>query len=278
MKNYTDIETGLIEAIEGLKSGFFSLLNNAGRAVALITASVTALAMFTDIGFVGIGTAGFLSSLLLLLTSAYIIYFSLEDSGERLGEKSTEYCESITRYKAVLEKISGEDVDALRKFCEVYAKREFEYRRRTLMLSLGISDKDIEDFHGGKRGRSLRRAVKKVERLHAAKLTPKMLLSCGTRQSGEELRNPDGRKLLGLMLKLIPTTLCMTVTVTVMLTGKESMSAADAINALLKLSSLAIVGFRGYSAGYTYSKRDASSWISTKAGILESFVKERGVI
>ena len=276
MKSYTDIETGLLDASEGMKRTITALLCNAGRAIAIITATVTALAMFTDVSFQGIAGESFFSSLALLLTSAYIIYFSLEDAGEKLGERSHEYATAKERFDGVLAKIGGEDVEPMRAFCADYAARELEFRRKALMLSYGISRSMIEEYEKGElKDKRAKKGIRKLCSLRAAPLSPTMLLSTGKRQSREELRSPEGRRLPWLVVKLIPSTLCMTLTVSVMLTAKAGMTAADAINALLKLSSLPIIGFRGYSAGYSYVKNELSSWVGTKASILESYVKER---
>ena len=44
---------------------------------------------------------------------------------------------------------------------------------------------------------------------------------------------------------------------------------------IFKLSALPIIGFKGYGAGYSYSKDTKSAWIDTKARILEQFVAQR---
>ena len=56
-----------------------------------------------------------------------------------------------------------------------------------------------------------------------------------------------------------------------MLNVKEDMTASDVINGILKLSALPVIGFKGYSAGYGYTKNSLSLWIETKANILEKF-------
>ena len=74
-----------------------------------------------------------------------------------------------------------------------------------------------------------------------------------------------------LLLKILPSTICMILTVSVMLNVKEDMTASDVINGILKLSALPVIGFKGYSAGYGYTKNSLSLWIETKANILEKF-------
>ena len=276
MKSYADVEYGILEAGERFKRGFTSLLNNSGRAVALITAVITAIATFTDVGFVGLASKEFIPSLILLLTSAYIIYFSLEDAGEKLGERSEEYKAREIKYKSAADKIGGEDIDAMRPFLEKYAEGELEYRRRAAMLSRGISPQDLKSYSDGSlKDKKRRAAARAVLRIKPHTLTPAMLLTGERGSIKDELKSPEKSRILRLIAKLIPTTVCMTVTVSVILTTKEGMSLADVINALLKLSSLPVIGFRGYSAGYGYVKNELSAWLATKTSIIEAFIKER---
>ena len=65
----------------------------------------------------------------------------------------------------------------------------------------------------------------------------------------------------------------MAVTVSVVLSAKESLTAVDVIDGLLKLSSLPIIGFRGYSQGYVYTKKNISAWLDTKTSLLTAFLK-----
>ena len=66
----------------------------------------------------------------------------------------------------------------------------------------------------------------------------------------------------------------MAVTVSVMLTAKEGLTGADVLNGILKLSALPMIGFKGYSQGYSYAKHTLTLWTETKANILEAFLQE----
>ena len=48
-------------------------------------------------------------------------------------------------------------------------------------------------------------------------------------------------------------------------------AASQATTDILRLSALPMIGFKGYSAGYNYSKRHAAVWLETKAEIIEGF-------
>ena len=63
----------------------------------------------------------------------------------------------------------------------------------------------------------------------------------------------------------------MTVTVSVILTAKSGLSAATVIEGILKLSTLPIVGFKGYAGGYSYIRKSYIPWIETKRRLLQAY-------
>ena len=77
-----------------------------------------------------------------------------------------------------------------------------------------------------------------------------------------------------MILKLIPTTVCMTVTVSVALTAKDNMSLAAVFDGIFKLASLPIIGLRGYASGYFYSRFSLPVWLDTKSRLLDAFIKQ----
>lgn len=276
MKSYKEFETDLLNSGEKLKAGIVELLNNMGRAVAIITAIITVLVTFTDISFAVITEDGFTSSLLLMLTSSYIIYFSLEDAGERLGEGCDEYLNAVRHYSASREKIAGADISALRDFCVSYTERELDFRRRNMLISYGIAYSEYEAFiSGASYDKKNKKILKKIKRLKSAELSPSVLLSKDRFQRKSELENPEKRRIPMLLLKIIPSTVCMAITLSFMLNVKDGLCAADIINGLLKLSALPLIGFKGYSSGFSYVKHTRCGWIETKANIIDAFIAER---
>ena len=144
------------------------------------------------------------------------------------------------------------------------------------MLSRGISSSDIEKYKSNQQlPRQKRRLVKKALAIKAISLTPQALLTRERWSRKSELSNPEKSKIPMLVLKILPSTICMIVTVSVMLSLKSDMSASDVINGIFKLSALPLIGFKGYSAGYSYTKYNLSLWLETKANILSKFISER---
>ena len=88
------LEIGLIETENLIKKSSAALINNIGKTVAIITLFVTVLITFTDISFADFGTESFATSALMLMLASYLMYFSLEDAGERLCEEGEEYKKS----------------------------------------------------------------------------------------------------------------------------------------------------------------------------------------
>lgn len=277
MKRINEFETKILDLGDSLKPTLEGLINNLGKVIALICLAITLLVTFTDVSFAGLDMQSTLPTLMLLLVSSYIIYFSLEDAGERLGQKTAEYIAAKERFDSLRKKIGGERIGELRDFLEEYCKSELEYRRRTLLFSFGLCEADLEDYLCGKapHGKA-RRRLRKIAAARPLSLTPQKLLGGVRRTEGAELEAPLSKKLSSLLIKLIPSTVCMCVTVSVILRVKPDMSLSDVLTALVKLSALPIIGFKGYSAGYAYAKGNLVSWLNARADVLESFLSKNG--
>ena len=268
-------EISLLESGELIKRGAAALINNIGRTVAVITLVVTALVLFTDISFASFNAKSFTSTMAVMLMASYLMYFSLEDSGERLGEESEEYKGSKSRCDSLIERITGDRIYELRNFCKSYSEEEADYRRANLLLARGYSQEEYQRYKNGDAfNKKALRVFKRADRLKAKSLTPRDLLTKERSVTKSELYNPESSKLVRMVVKLLPTTVCMVITVSVMLSTKENMSAATVIDGLFKLSTLLIIGFKGYASGYNYSKHVLPMWIDTKARLLDAFLKK----
>ena len=278
MKSYREFEKKLLNSSEIMKNGFTRLLKNLGQAVAFVTASVAVLITFTEVAFSSVNFESLAPSALALLVCSYIIYFSLEDAGEKLGEESEEYLAAKCRHEKAASMLSGKDIDRFRAFLSEYSKRELGYRREAALLCAGISSAELDNYlsqssrERASISREKRRALRKIASMKPCVLTPRLLLGEEIQTPGSELKSPESRKLSFLILKLLPSTLCMLVTVSVVLNLRENMTASDIINGILKLMALPISAFKGYSAGYYYVKASFASWLNTKAEIIESFL------
>ena len=274
MKN--SFESSLLESGELIKRGASVLVANVGKVIAVITVFVSVLVLFTDISFRDFGAESFTSTMAVMLIASYLMYFSMSDTGESRGEESDEYKAAEKRCSELSAKVGGDMIGELREFCKSYSEKELEYRRLALIMSLGYGENEYSAYKRGEAcDKKAARAFKKADRLKAISITPKVLLSKEHVRGRSELINPESSKIFTMLLKLIPMTLCMTVTVSIMLTAKENLDTVTVIDGIFKLSSLPIVGFKGYASGYSYTKRTLPLWLDTKSRLLDAFLKSR---
>jgi len=274
--NNENLDKELLEFSSVMNSGYLFMVNNAGKIIALVTILVTVLVTFTDISFESFGSESFTSSLIVMLISSYIIYFSLEESGEALGRASEEYKSSLLTYREAKGEITPESIISLRDFCSEYAQEELVYRRRNFLMEKGLSLEEYEAYSRGEEvSRRSRRIFRRADSMRAVRLTPAILLSGEHMTLSSELENPEIKKLYTALRILIPSTACMIFTISVILTVKGELSASVIIDGILKLSALPIIGFRAYSAGYNFAKNEKSLWLQTRARLLSAFIKQK---
>ncbi len=273
MQNNSESGIGRLDSL--VKDGYGYLINNVGKIVAFITLVIAVLVTFTNISFEAFCGESFTVTLFVMLCASYIIYFSLEGSGERLGETTEEFKTAIKRYDNIRVKITPDSIEKLRDFCLAYTEKEANYRRRTHLSESGLSEDDYKSYKSGKKyPKKAVSAMKKYERIKPKRLTPALLMNRERSNSKSELISPERGRIFSLLLGLLPTTLGTFFTVSVILTTKSELGAGAILEGIIKLSALPLIGFKGYSSGYSYAKNQKSSWISTKAGILEEFIEK----
>ena len=269
------LELGIIGSDALLKKGCSFLISNIGKTVALITLFVTVLVSFTEISFSDFQNESFTSTLIMMLIASYVMYFSLEDAGENLGRKSDAYKESSAKYESLKEKVSGADIGKLREFCLEYRERDLEYRRSNLLFSLGYTKEEYDAYLKGKETpKKARRDLSRVRKLKCAELDSTVLLSAD-RRTKSELKSPERDRLMLSLIKLVPSTICMIFTVSVIISVKENMTVSGIIEILLKLSTLPVIGLKGYAAGYEFATESQCDWINVKSRILSAFIKSQ---
>ena len=267
------LDLGLVSTGSLVKKGYSFILANVGKTVALITLAVTTLVSFTEISFSSLTSESFSSTLIMMLIASYVMYFSLEDAGERLARDSEEYKAVNERHLRLQSEIKGCDVAGLRDFCLEYRNAELEYRRANLLFSLGYTKEEYERYLSGEEmPEKMRKALRRVEKMKRADLDAAVLLS-SERQKKSELSNPESRRIINMMIRMLPSTVCMLFTVSVMVSVKDNLTAAGVIEAILKLSTLPIIGLKGYSGGYEYVMGGEIAWLDTKCRLIETFLR-----
>jgi hypothetical protein len=269
------LDLGIISSGVLVKKGYSFLIANVGKAVAVITLVVATLVSLTEISFSDFGGETFTSTLIMMLLASYIMYFSLEDAGEKLGRESDGYKAVSEKYITVSAKISGKDITALRQFCLDYRNADLEYRRSNMLFSLGYTEEEYARYLSGESlGKKAKKALERVKKIRRAELDAAGLLSKSCKGEGE-LKDPKSYKLINMAIRLIPSTVCMIFTVSVMISTRDNMTAAGIIEAILKLSTLPAIGLKGYAAGYQYATESEQGWIEVKTRILDSFVSNK---
>ena len=273
MKDGFDI--GIVSSGELVKKGYSFLIANVGKTVAIITLAVAALVSFTEISFSELSSESFTSTLVMMLIASYVMYFSLEDAGEKLGRESEAYKRTNDKLTEFKNQIKGTDVSRLREFCLDYRNAELEYRRSNLLFSLGYTEDEYARYvKGEKMSQKAQKDLRRVKKMKRAELDAASLIS-GDRRRESELKNPESTRLIHMILKLIPSTVCTLFTISLMINVKDNLTTAGVIEALLKLSTLPIIGLKGYSGGYEYVTASEIGWMETKARLLDAFIKSK---
>ena len=256
--------------------GYGFLANNAGKLVALVAALVAVIVTFADVMLTDLGGVRFTSTVAVMVVATYLVYFSLEDAGERYGEESEEYRRAMARYEAAREAILPEDVEPLRKFLVAYSRAQLRHTRERLLTDNGISYEAWQAYlkDGVAAGRE-RRILRRAHRMRVRTLTPAELLSPLAVRKSDDLRSPERGKRTRLFLGLLPATVCTFFTLSVAVELKHGMTAGAVLDSLFKLSTLPIMGFRGYISGFTHARGAMAEWLESKARLLESFAAGR---
>lgn len=270
-----DFDPALLASGNLVKKGYRLLAENVGKTIAIITAIIAVLVSFTEIGFYEFGSQEMTANMILITVASYIIYFSMEDAGERLGRSSEEYLAIERAYIEVRDRIEASDTPLLREYCKEYTEAEQKHRRAMILAEGGLCEKDLEEYKEGRKF-SLKEglALYRAKNLRPIDLTIGTLLSERNSET-KELSNPDRLKPLRLFLSLIPSTLCTFFTVSVMLNTRDGLTVETVIESILKLSCLPIVALRGYSRGYTHAKEGQSAWLRAKTSLLAGYLKRK---
>lgn len=273
-----ELDITLAQSGSILKKGYSFVIANVGKTVAIITLLVTALVSFTEISLSELNSEVFTSTLIMMLLASYVMYFSLEDAGERLARENESYKEISERHESLEKDVKRCDIARLREFCLDYTKAELEYRRSNMLFSLGYTKEEYDAYlNGAKMPKKTTKALRRVEKIKRAQLSASTLLSAKSRTKSE-LKNPEVSRLTNMIIRLIPSTVCMLFTVSVMVSVRDNMTVAGVIEAILKLSTLPIIGLKGYSDGYEYVMNNESAWLETKSRLIEAFLKDNKLL
>ena len=193
-----------------------SIVGGIGKIITLLTLAAVAIIIFTEVSFVKMNAEAFTCELIALIIGAIVSYCAMEGQGERLGLESDEGTSALHALMERIAKIQGEDIEPLCDFCTHYAKEEAGRRRTRYLLSHGLCDKDLLAYQRGEAcAKKAARILRVAARIRPMTLTPAMLLTTATHSTGEELSDPQRQRRGYLLLSLLPSVLCMTLTVSI---------------------------------------------------------------
>ena len=269
-------EENILASGEIMKKSQSFIIANMSKTVAIITLIIATVVSFAEVGFSDLSAERFTSTLITMLLASYIIYFSLEDAGEALGRDTNDYKKALERYNEKKSKICGDDIQSLRKFCLDYRNEELEYRKSNTLFSLGYTAEEYDAYRRGEcTSKKSARELRRVDRLKRADLSAADLLSKGGSRYASELKNPETHKFAILFLRIIPSSVCMVFTISLMISTRENQTFASVIESLIKLCTLPIIGLKGYNAGYQYATEAEAGWLDTKSNLLDCYLERR---
>lgn len=271
-----DFDSALLEGGRLLDTGKRNLLANMGRAVAFLTLCAAAVITFTDVIFSDPRAAQTGCQIFLYLLGATVMFLAMEREGEARGEEEDGFREAKRTLDIWRGRITGQMLGHLHTFCEEYAAAENAHRIRLALLRGARREEDYRAWLGGAKVPFADRCFfRRIRRLKPYPLTAATLLSCGRSQKHRELSDPAVSHGWHLVGKLLPSLICMAVTVSVAVRLKDGMTAQVIAEGILRLSALLSVGIKGYLQGYAYVRDSLTGWLTTKAKLLEAFLGEK---
>ena len=264
------------KGIVALRETRATLIGSIGKLVTLLTLTAVAIVIFTEVSFVRMGTEAFTCELIALLCGAGVSYFAMENQGERLGLESEDSIAALRSLSQSIERIHGTDIEPFSVFCTRYAEEEARRRRTRYLIQNGLSEEALLAYQRGEPyNKKAVRVLRTAERIHPFVLTPASLLSTGVGTVGEELSNPEAKKRGYLLLRLLPSVLCMTLTVSIAIHIKGELSPALIASGILKLITLIGICTKGYLQGYVYARERLIPWIRTKTRLIEAYLSTK---
>ena len=267
------LDTALDAALDLGNKGKRYIVENAGKTVAALTAIVATVLTFLDVALPDLSLRAITTEVVIMLVSSAIIYISLDESGVMAGKGTEVFTAAKSAYDEVRGRITGDMIEPLRDFCLEYSRAALEYRRREALVSEAVSE---EEYLRYKRGedfdRSHLKLFRRIDAMREAPINPRDLVEGERSGGGESIRNPERRKPLWLILKLVPILLSTLLTVSMIITAKEGLDLSTVLSGIVKLACLPIVALRGYVGGYAYATETLAPWYDRRREILNSFL------
>lgn len=259
--------------------------------IATLIVILTISLIWTDVRITDLFTIKFAADLLAFLLLFWMMFFTMQSSGNTGGKADEEYASVRNRYREERDKIrkTGSEFD-LPDFCDFYSNKEIRDYRRSLLLNANIRIEEWEEkysdlddhallvllprrkFYRKIRSAELEEGVSKklcaLRKLSARKkgaivkaclarpleISPDLIML----DDGEKTsRTPIAEKSIKQkqtqrdIFALIRITLMMFLSISLAGEFIFTLSPSTFVFGMVKLSSLAVTGYQGYHIGYT---------------------------
>ncbi len=250
-------------ALTSFAKGRQKIFSHIGLWIAALSLLVAIVVTFTDISLLALSAESLTLKMAIYAAVTVIMFFALEEEGERTGRTENAYKESEKDFLSTKVRVTPDRYSALEAFCGHYIEEELEGRRALLLLSHGITDSNAP------RSALLERRLKSLRPL---RINAAALLDRSAQSVRSPLHNPDHRRRLRLLARLFPSLLCSVLGIGIAIGVRGSLTPAIIMEGLFKLSALLIVALRGYAIGYLYVGETEVPLIRAKTRLLEQFL------
>ena len=257
--------TGALNSFAKGRQRIFSRIGLWISALALLVAVVIT---FTDVSILSLSAESLTLKMAVYAAVTAIMFYALEEEGERTGRTENAYKESEKAFLAAKTAVTPAYYGALEGFCESYIEEELSKRRSVLLLSHGITGCDA----------SLPAPLeRKIKALKPLRISAATLLDPSAYPRHSPLESPERRRKCRLAARLLPSLFCSVFGIGIAVGVRGTMTPSAIIEGLFKISALLIVALRGYAVGYLFIGDAEIPFLQAKARLLEQFLYEQNI-
>ena len=255
-------------ALSSLAKGRQRIFSRIGLWISALALLVAVVITFTDVSFLSLSAESLTLKMAIYAAVTVIMFYALEDEGERTGRTESAYKESEKAFLAAKTAVTPAHYGALDGFCERYIEEELSKRRSVFLLSHGITSGDAP-LSG-----ALERKMKALKPLRISAAT---LLDPSASPRHSPLESPERHRKCRLAARLLPSLLCSVFGIGIAVGVRAEMTPSAVIEGLFKISALLIVALRGYAVGYLFIGDGEIPFLQAKTRLLEQFLCEQNI-
>ena len=255
-------------ALTSLAKGRQRIFSRIGLWISALALLVAVVITFTDVSFLSLSAESLTLKMAVYAAVTVIMFYALEEEGERTGRAESAYKESEKAFLAVKTAVTPAHYGALDEFCERYIEEELSKRRSLFLLSHGITRGDAP------LPAPLERKMKALKPL---RVTAATLLDPSATPRHSPLESPERRRKCRLAARLLPSLLCSVFGIGIAVGVRGVMTPSAIIEGLFKISALLIVALRGYAVGYLFIGDAETPFLQAKTRLLEQFLCEQNI-